>query len=263
MANHSLLDEEDNLVQLQKRARRRLVGAIVLVLFAIIVLWNVLDSKPPQALVNNEQIQVTNHASGINHAPLVEAPFIADAASQPTSLLPHHEASAPIASMVESVPQPSLPLESEALPGTHVLSSQELGRNEASASINRTNQTLQNKKPQDKKPLEKKPKPSVKEKASVKDPRRILEGLDEPSVARDTVSTKYILQVAAYKDAEKAQSVVKHLKSIGVRVNSEKVATSKGELTRVRVGPYASRKDADAALKKMRVHGISATVVEK
>ena len=34
----------DELLALKKRARRRLVGAVALVLISMIVLWNVLDS---------------------------------------------------------------------------------------------------------------------------------------------------------------------------------------------------------------------------
>lgn len=42
--NQSNISED--LLHIRKRARRRLLGAVALVLFALIVLWTVLDNAP-------------------------------------------------------------------------------------------------------------------------------------------------------------------------------------------------------------------------
>ena len=44
------LSAHEELLMLRKRARRRLIGAIVLVGFAVLVLWNVLEKLPQQEM---------------------------------------------------------------------------------------------------------------------------------------------------------------------------------------------------------------------
>lgn len=246
---------KEALLQLQKRARRRLVGAVMLVLFAVVVLWNLLDATPPAKLVNSLHVAVTQIAPG---APLASAP----------RALSTHEASHPVSAqaLTASVPTnaqaASAHLGKDALPGTFV----------PGASMTQAREI---------KPVEAKPAPTTAvEKQPVdmqttparRDPQRILEGLGDglmptASAAKKTTAdvgtTKYGIQVAAYSDASKAQSVLSTLKAAGVRVRSERVMTSKGEFTRVWVGPYASRADAETALKKMQIQGVNGMLVKK
>ena len=251
---------EESLVQLKKRARRRLVGAIVLVFFALILLWNVLDSVPPPSLVKPERIKITNEVPLVSSSSPVQAPVLNEEEVANTVFV---ESSVPAASRVEQLPtEEVLPTASSpSLPGSLI-----------SAPSTQLDKVITEKKSLPPKKVEKTTKLIVKEKNVSKDPMRILEGLDDPSASFKNASpaksavptrTKYLLQVAAYKDAKKAEAVIQHLKMIGVRVSSEKVHSSKGELTRIRVGPYAAREDAEAALKKIRAHDINATLVVK
>jgi DedD protein len=227
---------EEELLQLQKRARRRLVGAVVLVLSAVVVLWNLLDATPPRKLIGDKV--VVSCAPGV--AVVSDTPVPTLPASSPVSAVEKETVSVDAA--------PDLAFDAS------IVSSQEALPAE---------QKPEHKKADDLKPQAIESAPSVK-----KDPRRILEGLDqepELSIAKspDKSVIKYRVQVAAYSDAAKAQQVVNKLKAAGVRVSSEKVVTQKGEVTRIRVGPYASRMDAEAALKKMQAQGVNGMLVTK
>ncbi|MCD5328394.1 SPOR domain-containing protein, partial [Chromobacterium piscinae] len=56
------LSSHDELILLRKRARRRLVGAVVLVSIATVVLWNVVGHLPEQQM-KPESIEIMGGAS--------------------------------------------------------------------------------------------------------------------------------------------------------------------------------------------------------
>lgn len=259
-------DAEDSLLQLKKRARRRLIGAVVLVLFAIFVLWNVLDTQPPKKILANQALKVVAEIAvpPIEKQGLAAERLLVNPEASDTQAFAF-EASAPLASAIASVnmtPTPQLPIDKEALPGKVVLRTDVLTIEESRVSTEPKEKAKKSAEKIDKK-IDKVP--------AKKDPKRILEGLDDMEVDSTIKvaelpiqkSVKYTIQVAAYKEAAKAQSVVNHLKAIGVRVNTEKITVGQGQMIRVRVGPYAEKKDAQATLKKMNMHGISGTLVAK
>ena len=53
------------------------------------------------------------------------------------------------------------------------------------------------------------------------------------------------------------------LAGIGVTAHFSKVETSKGEVTRVRVGPFASQAEAQHALQKLSRAGVSGIIINK
>ena len=67
------------------------------------------------------------------------------------------------------------------------------------------------------------------------------------------------IQVAALSDAGKALALVDKLAAHGVKAYTEQ----KGELTRVRVGPFASREQAEKSLAKIQAAGASGVIVSK
>lgn len=65
----------------------------------------------------------------------------------------------------------------------------------------------------------------------------------------------YAVQLAAFADDREANSLAKSLKKSGYTAYTEPLKTSKGTLWRVRVGPYPSREAAAAALDKLKTEG--------
>lgn len=72
---------------------------------------------------------------------------------------------------------------------------------------------------------------------------------------------KAIVQVGAFADAEKAREVRSKLERAGLKAYTQVVETKEGKRTRVRVGPFASRAEADKAAVKVRALDLSASVV--
>ena len=246
------LSAHDELLMLRKRARRRLVGAIVLVLVATTVLWNVLDALPEQEM-KPEQVEISGLPASAPTPAAVARPPVAASAPQETDILatlppedsvlappPAAEASrpsavAPAAVVPQLEPKPVAPKVAEPKPVTP-------------------------------KVADKKPEPAVAEKKSAPDPAAILEGREaEAPRAATTAATaeKYQVQLAALSDADKISALKQRLSAVGVAARFSKVQTSKGEVTRVRVGPFGSRAEADAALRKLERAGVSGIIVTK
>ncbi|WP_432720323.1 SPOR domain-containing protein [Jeongeupia wiesaeckerbachi] len=237
MARENISEE---LLQLRKRARRRLVGAVALVLFSLIVLWTVMDGEPPAAL---------NHGT-------TSVEIIASAPS--ASTVAAAAASAPVA-LVEATPVP-IP----ALPVPQAESSPVIEQDNAALLPGKlVNPQLERKPVPTPKPS---PTPATKsnadhhETAQVKDPARILAGLDDE--AGKGAARQYYLQLGAYADKVKAQEMIAKLKEADIPAYGETVKTDKGTLTRVRVGP-ADQAKARSWQQKLDALGVSARLVSK
>ena len=67
-----------------------------------------------------------------------------------------------------------------------------------------------------------------------------------------------MLQVAAVKSKAKAEELQNRLKQSGIKAYSQKITTKDGDRFRVRVGPFASREEAEkmhARVKKTCLNG--------
>lgn len=87
--------------------------------------------------------------------------------------------------------------------------------------------------------------------------RALLEGRAPP--ARD--SAKYVVQVGAFADSSSAQEVRQKAEKLGLKTYTQVVATSAGNRIRVRLGPFASRDEAEKAFTKAKAAGINAVVL--
>ena len=66
---------------------------------------------------------------------------------------------------------------------------------------------------------------------------------------------RYAVQVGAFADAKVADDLVETLKASGFATYTEAVPTAQGSVQRVRVGPFATRAAADAAVAKLKLAG--------
>jgi DedD protein len=87
--------------------------------------------------------------------------------------------------------------------------------------------------------------------------RAILEG---KSAAADK-SGRFLLQVAALGSEKAAAEMAARLKKDGLPAYTERVQVKDGSRWRVRVGPFASRADADRERVRLREAGFSANLV--
>lgn len=267
------LSTHEELILLRKRARRRLVGAIVLVLVSTVVLWKVVGSVPEQQM-KPESVEIVGQkaseapstaaspnpeaavAAGADGAPPEEAADSAAAATQLPAKL-DDAAPAPVA--------PSAPRPPAVVPET---------KSEAKTSVKEEPKPH----PKAEARLEPKPEPRQEPKKTEapapkkSDPAAILEGRAEAEPAKAAAKEQsqpaagngnVVIQLAALSDPAKAEALKSRLSALGVTAHFSKVETSKGNVTRVRVGPFGSRAEAESVLKKLSSAGVTGIIVSR
>ncbi len=269
----------DELQHLRKRARRRLVGAVALVLFSLTVLWTVLDSQPPANLAAQHPVEIiasapsAGNASAVAMSSTVTPDGSVTSAAQPDGLTPAtvtatpapvvaaNTAPAPIAAVKPADETTHAP---QSLPGKL----QRVQGDEAPAPKPHATPTPAPEKPAQAKPKLAEAKPTPKPKATP-DPEAILNGTADnggaaaPAAEKTADNTpRHYVQLGAFGNADKAHEVVGKLKAAGLPAYSEKVTTSTGTLTRVRVGPVVSS-EAYSVAKKLSSMGYQGQVVSK
>lgn len=98
----------------------------------------------------------------------------------------------------------------------------------------------------------------------------ILEG-KAPPVAKPVVSkpeaadkpaekSSYTVQAGAFSTQSKVDEVQAKLNAANIRSYTQKIITTNGEVTRIRVGPFASKEEADKMRAKLSKLGLSASL---
>ena len=78
--------------------------------------------------------------------------------------------------------------------------------------------------------------------------------------AADT-DTRYVVQVGAFNDAAAAQAVRQKVEKLGIKTYAQVIDSPQGKKTRVRVGPFTSKAEAEKALAKLKQAGLNAGVL--
>lgn len=258
---------DDELTLLRKKARRRLVGAVALVLFALIVLWNVLDAQPPAALTFGQQpiaiVGANAPVTQLSVSPLAP-PVIAPAASAPVEREPLSAAAvakpAAPAPVVQPLPKP---VAVETAAPDHATQQLKPAVSEKHDKDGKTTAKGNDKPAADKTEAKHATKAPAK---AERDPGKILDGLEPEHGEKNKAVEKtagYLVQIGAFADLDKAEQLKTKLKAAGVKVMAETVETSKGKLMRLRAGPYSEKSAAEAAAAKVKAAGGSGAVVAR
>ena len=212
--------ESQDVNALRRRGRRRLVGAIALVLLAAIILPMVFDQEPRQGVPPvTLRIPAEDESSFSPKAAALPAPpqQPAPASSSPAPQAKVAPADAPSGTVAE--PKPATP---EREPRAAV---------EAPSKV-------------EKKPAAKpEPKPAPRPEAAA-------------PAARVPSGEQFVVPVAALASADKVKELVGTLKAASLPYYTEQIPTANGTVTRVRVGPYPSRDAAEAAHRKVQSLGL-------
>ncbi len=239
----TISDEE---LQLKRRARRRLIGAIVLVTAIIVVLPMVLDSEPKQTTGQEVSVQIPAPDSGGFTSKVV--PLTPAAGSRPDSKAP---TSKPAATLPVSEPNKAA---AAAAPAPVPPLSPPVAKE---APKEATRQT----------PKES-PKPVGKAAATEPVKAAPAKGTAKPPVksaktAPKSKDGKFVVQVIALADAGKAKQMQQQITAAGIKSYTEVVKTAKGDVTRVRAGPFASRGAAEKARDQLKALGMNGNVTTK
>ena len=82
------------------------------------------------------------------------------------------------------------------------------------------------------------------------------------TTATDLVPGKFYLNVGVYSEAANADKVLAQLQKSKLPALSQKMTSNKGEVTRLRSGPFESRKRAERAVRKLQAANIEATIFQ-
>jgi DedD protein len=225
MAEHDTTPDPD--LQLKKRARRRLVGAIALALLAVIVLPMVMDREPRPA---SQDIQVRIPSQ--------------DATGLAAKVLPGKPAATPLPAP-EPKPIPPAP--------------EPLAAVKADAKVTESAVPAVVAVPETTKPA---PPVTVPAKAPEKSstPQRAPEA---PARSGNESSGQWVVQLGAYKESGNVKLLLAKLKGVNVPAYTEKYETPQGPRTRVRAGPFPSQEAADKARSRIKIIGVDGPVAPR
>ncbi len=83
----------------------------------------------------------------------------------------------------------------------------------------------------------------------------------EPATAASTAAGRFVVQVGAYNDMDKLKAARSKLEKMGYKSYTQDVDSPTGKRTRVRVGPYASKQEADAVAAKLKAAGMQTAIL--
>uniref|UniRef100_UPI0013C2D817 SPOR domain-containing protein n=1 Tax=Azohydromonas sediminis TaxID=2259674 RepID=UPI0013C2D817 len=81
------------------------------------------------------------------------------------------------------------------------------------------------------------------------------------AAAKPPAEARYVVQVGAFADRATAQKTRERVEQLGLKTYTQVVETAGGPRTRVRVGPLATRDEADKAAAKLKAAGLPAAVL--
>lgn len=205
-------DEE---LQLKKRARRRLVGAVVLVTAVAVVLPMILDSEP-RPVSQNINIQIPSPDAGVLSA-------------KPAPLKPPEAAAGKPEAATETKADPKPPAKAE---------TQAAPKAEAKPKTEAKARPVK----------EAAPKTAAAQPVAKSAAKPEAKSAEPPKPA---TAGSFVVQVMALSDAERAKAMQSKIAGSGLKAYTEIVQTASGPVTRVRVGPYASRDAAEKARQQL------------
>lgn len=228
--SHATPSQPESVEAMRRRARHRLIGAAVLVLAGVIGFPLLFDTQPRPVAVDipieipdrNKAKPLALPAAAPAPAP-VAAPVAAGAATPAPAPKPEEKVAA------APVPPAPVAIKTEA------------------------------------KPAPAKAEPEPKAVAAADDgakARALLEGKPvEVAAASPAGAERFIVQVGAFADADKARDARLKLEKAGLKTYTHVAETKDGKRTRVRVGPFASRAEADKAADRIKGLDLPAAIL--
>lgn len=240
-----MAEPSDAQLQLKKRARRRLVGAVAFAGLAAVVLPMVMDEEPRQQV---QDVQI--HIPGQDQAPF--NPKVLPAKPAAAVNPPLEKAAATAKAETAPARQVEAPLVKTA------------ARNDEKPAEKAADKVAD--KVTEKKSESKPEKPAESAgKAPADDPRRaaaILAG-KPVDAAPAGAGGQYVVLIGAFANAGNVKLLQSKIGELGVKTYTEPLDSPQGKKTRLRAGPFPNRDAADKALDRMKRIGVSGVVAAK
>lgn len=242
--------DADSVELARRRAKRRLVGATVLVIAGVLGFPLLFDTAP-----RSLSVDIPIDIPGKD----VVAPIAAKPSAKPAAATP-----APKDDDIVTERATEAAAESPSSPAV------------AAKPVERPVEKVAEKpvdKPAEKvaaKPAERKPEPAARPapKPTADDAARARAALEgkpaaaaKPEAKPADGSVRFVVQVGAYGEAASAREARTRVEKLGFKTYTQVVETSSGKRIRVRIGPYADRGEADKVAAQIRQSGLSSAVL--
>ena len=279
----------DSVEVMRRRARHRLIGATVLVGLGIVVFPLLFDTQPrPIAVDTPITIPDRNKAAPLSApgkaAPLsapgkaARAPAASDSnpvassgirVAEVAGLDEGEEVIAPRTAKTDAkaetkpepkanqktdakpTPEPAVTAKAEAKPEPKAKAA------ESEAKAKPKAETKAEAKTEPKAPAEAKAKPAPRQEEEARI-RALLEGKGNES---EEASARLVVQVGAFAEGDKAREIRSKLEQAGLKTYTQVAETKDGKRTRVRVGPFANRAEAERAAQKIKKLDLPASIL--
>lgn len=225
----------ENIEVVRRRARHRLIGAVVLVLVAVIGFPLLFDAQPRPVAVDTPIVIPDRQAA----APLSGAASVPPEQAPAKPLLPTPQV---------VPPQASLGAREEVVPTEKVAEKpaekEPVAKEEVKAS------------PAAKPDNSEKPSAAATAKDDASKAQALLDGKAEAATGR------FIVQAGAFSEAAKVREVRRKLEQAGFKTYTQVVEKDGKSSTRIRVGPFPSREEADKVVARIRKLDLQASVLK-
>lgn len=89
----------------------------------------------------------------------------------------------------------------------------------------------------------------------------LLEGKAAAAKAASDAAGRLVVQVGAYTDADKLRDARQRVEKLGMKTYTQVIEADGAKRTRVRVGPFATRDEADKAAARLKAAGLPAAIL--
>ncbi len=235
-------DEAVSVQAARTRARRRLIGAAVLVGIGIIG-FPLLFETQPRPIAVDIPIEIPSRER-VSPLKLPQAP-------KAGAVVPPRDAGPVVAESAAEAP--SAPVQAAAPPPVASAVTPRVERAAASA-----------------------PAPVARSAASAAEPSRdaqraqaLLDGKpvvaaaepDTPAAAAEPKTARFVVQAGAYTDAAALREARQKVEKLGLKTYTQVIETESGSRTRVRVGPFDTRDEAEKAAARIKGSGLAANIL--
>ncbi len=216
--------DDDAVAAARVRARRRLVGAVVLLAVGVIG-FPVLFETEPRPLPLDTPIETPAREPA---APLRTGP--------PPKPAPLPAVPADAGNEIAAAPPPAAPISASVVPAPSP---------RASAPVVAAAPAALASKPD--------PEPAA--------PPKPVAVVAPPAPAPAASAGRYVVQVGAFTDAATLREARARVEKLGLKTYTQVIEAEGKPRTRVRLGPYATRDEADAAASKLKRAGLPAAIL--
>jgi DedD protein len=253
---------------MRNRAKRRLIGALVLVVAAVVGFPLLFDTQPRPVLVD-VPIEIPDKNKTKPLSVPAPAPSAAAKVDDKASLAGKEEI---ISDNKEKITgnKPSAQVNTD-VSATKTIANTAPSQDKAALDKTATEKAAQAKALAEKASAEKVAAEKAaaakvmadKSKAEAAKAQALLEGKTtaSPTPAAAANGERFIVQFGSFADSDKAREVRQKVEKVGLKTYAQIAETSEGKRYRVRVGPFATRAEAEKAASKIKSLELPANIL--